>query len=84
MLIQSNENLDLTILEYCLSAHPKLLKIKSDIQYNYLAIEEYIAHGGYETEHAIVVQLKKFDSMKRILIENYLHFQVERLQRSVS
>lgn len=60
MLIQSNENLDLTILEYCLSAHPKLLKIKSDIQYNYLAIEAYIAHGGYETEHAIVVQLKKF------------------------
>lgn len=60
MLLQSNENLDLTILEYCLSAHPKLLKIKSDIQYNYLAIEAYIAHGGYETEHAIVVQLKKF------------------------
>lgn len=60
MLNQENENLDITLLDFCLSTYPELLKIKNRIAHDYHAIEDYISQGGYETEHEIIIQLKKF------------------------
>jgi len=60
MLNQENENLDITLLDFCLSTYPELLKIKNRMTHDYHAMEDYISQGGYETEHEIIIQLKKF------------------------
>ncbi|WP_186309526.1 ribosomal protection-like ABC-F family protein [Macrococcoides caseolyticum] len=60
MLTQENENLDITLLDFCLSTYPELLKIKNRMTHDYHAMEDYISQGGYETEHEIIIQLKKF------------------------
>lgn len=60
MLNQENENLDITLLDFCLSTYPELLKIKNRMTHDYHAMEDYTSQGGYETEHEIIIQLKKF------------------------
>lgn len=60
ILNQENENLDITLLDFCLSTYPELLKIKNRMTHDYHAMEDYISQGGYETEHEIIIQLKKF------------------------
>lgn len=60
MLNQENENLDITLLDFCLSTYPELLKIKNRMTHDYHAMEDYVSQGGYETEHEIIIQLKKF------------------------
>jgi len=45
MLNQENENLDITLLDFCLSTYPELLKIKNRMTHDYHAMEDYTSQG---------------------------------------